>query len=586
MKKNKKESKRKLEKRNLILYIVLGISLSLFISFSLGEQASKNVEKITYNDFLDKVELEEVESISYKYGQDSMIVTMKDGTIFNSDNPRTETFKEEMLKEGIEVDTGGGNAANTSAAATTAALNIVLMFAIITFLVILFKSKRKKGAGIAQAIDKSLPKIKFNQIAGNEEAKKEMMVLVDYLKNGDKYEKMGVKAPSGVIMFGPPGTGKTLMAKAVAGEANVPFFYTSGSNFIEMFAGLGAQRVRKLFAEARSQAPCIIFVDEVDAIGGSRGTQGRISENDQTLNAFLEQMDGFSSNEGILVIAATNRIESLDPAFVRPGRFDKHIHIGLPDVKARKNILELYAKSKPFAENVNIESLSRITVGMAGADLESLINEAALVAVTENSEVITRNHVDTALYKITTKGSPKEINRKNELELNLIAYHEAGHALAAKMLTERKIHKVTIVPSTSGAGGATFSAPSDTTLMSKQELLNTVKMLYAGRAAEEILMKNSDKVTSGASADIQQATGLLKAYFSQYGMSEKFGMVLIENDKFYMDEVFELSKKLYSETLVFLQENKESLSAIAEELIDKETISEEEIDVLLKEKQI
>ena len=293
-------------------------------------------------------------------------------------------------------------------------------------------------------------------------------------------------------------------------------------------------------------------------------------------------MDGFSSNEGILVIAATNRIDSLDPAFVRPGRFDKHIHIGLPDVKARKQILDLYVKSKPLAENVDIESLARITVGMAGADLESLVNEAALIAVTENSSVITRSHIDTALYKITTKGSPKEINRKNEVELKLIAYHEAGHAIAAKLLTERKIHKVTIVPSTSGAGGATFSAPPDTTLMSKQELINTIKMLYAGRAAEEILMKSSDKITSGASSDIQQSTQLLKAYFAQYGMSEKFGMVLIEDDKFYMNEVFELSKKLYEETLSFLNNNKESLIAIAEALIENETLSADEVDNLIK----
>lgn len=582
MKKNKRYSKKKFKKKKIILSIILGLTLGLGLATTFGEPSSKNVEKITYNEFLDKVETKEVKSISFKYGQDPMIVEMKDGTVFKSDNPRTETFKEEMLKEGIEVNTGGGNGANTSAAATTAALNLVLMFAIITFLIFAFKSKIKRGAGIAQSIDKSLPETKFNQIAGNEEAKKEMMVLVDYLKNSGKYKKMGVKAPSGVIMFGPPGTGKTLMAKAIAGEAKVPFFYTSGSNFVEMFAGLGAQRVRKLFAEARLQAPCIIFVDEVDAIGGARGTQGRISENDQTLNAFLEQMDGFSSNEGILVIAATNRIDSLDPAFVRPGRFDKHIHIGLPDVKARKQILDLYVKSKPLAENVDIESLARITVGMAGADLESLVNEAALIAVTENSSVITRSHIDTALYKITTKGSPKEINRKNEVELKLIAYHEAGHAIVAKLLTERKIHKVTIVPSTSGAGGATFSAPPDTTLMSKQELINTIKMLYAGRAAEEILMKSSDKITSGASSDIQQSTQLLKAYFAQYGMSEKFGMVLIEDDKFYMNEVFELSKKLYEETLSFLNNNKESLIAIAEALIENETLSADEVDNLIK----
>lgn len=585
MKKDSKRKKRfkKASKKQRILSLIFGALLGLFLAISFGGDFPEEIEKITYNEFLEKVKKDEVESISFKYGEDPMKVIMKDGTVLNSDNPRTETFKEEMLKEGLKVNTGGGSSANTSAAATTAALNMVLIVAIISMLVwAIRKGKNSKGAGIAKTADESLPTIKFKDIAGNEEAKKEMMVLVDYLKDNSKYKKMEIKAPSGVIMFGPPGTGKTLMAKAIAGEANVPFFYTSGSSFVEMFAGLGAQRVRKLFEQAREQAPCIIFVDEVDAIGGARGTQGRISENDQTLNAFLEQMDGFSSNDQVLVIAATNRIDSLDPAFIRPGRFDKHIHIGLPDVKARKKILDLYVKSKPLAEDVDVESLARITVGMAGADLESLVNEAALIAVTENSSVITRSHVDTALYKITTKGSPKEINRKNEVELKLIAYHEAGHAIAAKLLTERKIHKVTIVPSTSGAGGATFSAPPDTTLMSKQELINTIKMLYAGRAAEEILMKSSDKITSGASSDIQQSTQLLKAYFAQYGMSEKFGMVFIEDDKFYMNEVFELSKKLYEETLSFLNNNKESLIAIAEALIENETLSADEVDNLMK----
>lgn len=577
-----RELKNKKKRPFLKFLIIILISMIVVLGVKTVEEMKSKPETITYNQFLDKVDKKEVKSVSFKNGEDKMSLTLKNGKTYISDNPRTEDFKEKLLEKDVAVTTGGNSKAADRAAASTAALNLVLMVVIITFLLIMFrKNLAGKKAGVATATDESTPTIKFEQIAGNEEAKEEMKILVDFLKDSTKYEDMGIRPPSGVLMFGPPGTGKTLMAKAIAGEADVPFFYTSGSDFIEMFAGLGAKRVRDMFKEAEKKSPCIIFIDEVDAIGGRRDKLGRSSENDQTLNALLEKMDGFGSDNKILIIAATNRIDSLDPAFIRPGRFDKHIHIGLPDVKARKKILELYVKDKKVAEDFNLDSLAKITVGMAGADIEALINEAAIIAVSSNETTITQEHIDKAFYKIAMKGSPKDINRENSLELKLIAYHEAGHAVISKFLTERQLHNVTIVPSTSSAGGVTFSTPGESSLLSKEELLNTIKMLYGGRAAEEILMGSSSKVTSGASSDIKQATSYLKSYFSELGMSEKYGMVHIEKEDLYIEDMVELSKSLYEETLTFLKENESKLSLLAEALIEKETISSAEVDKLL-----
>lgn len=576
----KENSGKKQKKGNSIYkFLIIAILVALIVSFLPFKEKTKG--HLSYNEVMELVDKKEVKSISFNIGSDEMTVVLKNGDKVSSDNPRTETFKEEMLKKDVKVTTGG-NLANNSAATTTAVLNIVIVILLLSVAIsFVRRGMSSKNAGIATTVDENKPKIKFKDIAGNDEVKEEMKTIVEFLKDSSKYKKMGIKPPSGALMTGPPGTGKTMMAKAIAGEAEVPFFYVSGSQFIEMFAGLGAKRVRDVFKKARQSAPCILFIDEVDAIGGNRNAVNRTSENDQTLNALLEEMDGFNSNDEVVVIAATNRLNSLDPAFIRPGRFDKHLYVGLPDVKARKKILELYSAKKPLSTEVNIDSLSKLTVGFAGADLEALINEAALVAVVDDSEIIEQRHIDKAYYKVVTKGSPREVNRENSKELETVAYHEAGHAVVSRLLTERELHKVTIVPSTTGAGGITFSTPSENMLMSKKELLNTIKMLYAGRAAEEIYTGSDELITSGASSDIEQATNYLKAYFADYGMSEKYGMVKIKDEETYMKDMSELSKKLYSETLSFLKENKHHLDALSLALIEKETISAEEVEELM-----
>lgn len=576
----KENSGKKQKKGNgLYRFLIIAVLVALVVSFLPFKEKTKG--HLSYNEVMELVDKKEVKSISFNIGADEMTVVLKNGDKVLSDNPRTETFKEEMLKKDVQVTTGG-NLANNSAAATTAVLNIVLVCLLLSVAIsFIRKGMSSKNAGIATTVDENKPKVKFKDIAGNDEVKEEMKTIVDFLKDSSKYKKMGIKPPSGALMTGPPGTGKTMMAKAIAGEAEVPFFYVSGSQFVEMFAGLGAKRVRDVFKKARQSSPCILFIDEVDAIGGNRNAVNRTSENDQTLNALLEEMDGFNSNDEVVVIAATNRLNSLDPAFIRPGRFDKHLYVGLPDVKARKKILELYSAKKPLSTEVNIDSLSKLTVGFAGADLEALINEAALIAVVDDSEIIEQRHIDKAYYKVVTKGNPREVNRENSKELETVAYHEAGHAVVSKLLTERELHKVTIVPSTTGAGGITFSTPSESMLMSKKELLNTIKMLYAGRAAEEIYTGSDELITSGASSDIEQATNYLKAYFADYGMSEKYGMVKIKDEETYMKDMFELSKKLYSETLSFLKENKHHLDALSFALIEKETISAEEVEELM-----
>lgn len=576
----KENSGKKQKKGNgLYRFLIIAVLVALVVSFLPFKEKTKG--HLSYNKVMELVDKKEVKSISFNIGSDEMTVVLKNGDKVLSDNPRSETFKEEMLKKDVKVTTGE-NLANNSAAATTALLNIVLVCLLLSVAIsFIRKGMSSKNAGIATTVDENKPKVKFKDIAGNDEVKEEMKTIVDFLKDSSKYKKMGIKPPSGALMTGPPGTGKTMMAKAIAGEAEVPFFYVSGSQFIEMFAGLGAKRVRDVFKKARQSSPCILFIDEVDAIGGNRNSANRTSENDQTLNALLEEMDGFNSNDEVVVIAATNRLNSLDPAFIRPGRFDKHLYVGLPDVKARKKILELYSAKKPLSTEVNIDSLSKLTVGFAGADLEALINEAALIAVVDDSEIIEQRHIDKAYYKVVTKGNPREVNRENSKELETVAYHEAGHAVVSKLLTERELHKVTIVPSTTGAGGITFSTPSESMLMSKKELLNTIKMLYAGRAAEEIYTGSDELITSGASSDIEQATNYLKAYFADYGMSEKYGMVKIKDEETYMKDMFELSKKLYSETLSFLKENKHHLDALSFALIEKETISAEEVEELM-----
>ncbi|HWQ77337.1 MAG TPA: AAA family ATPase [Anaerovoracaceae bacterium] len=426
-------------------------------------------------------------------------------------------------------------------------------------------------------------KITFNEVQGIDELKPDLFRLVDSLKSPAKYKRLGARPTKGLILYGPPGTGKTLIAKAISGEAEVPFFSASGSDFVEKYVGVGASRIRDLFSKARKASPCIVFIDELDAIGGNRGESNN-SERDQTINALLTELDGFAATEGILTICATNRLDILDPALTRPGRFDLKIAVNLPDKQARYQILKLHSAGKKLADEVKIDALAKKTNGFSGAELENLLNEAALIAATADQEWITNVDIEDAFFKIIMNGHKKK-REQNDEYARLVAYHESGHTLATKLLTNDGVPAVTIIQSTSGAGGVTFRAPEDVPLRSKKYLKNLVKVMYAGRAAEQILLNSDEDITTGASQDIKQATEILKQYIAIYGMGNQ-GMIdltQLTNQFNMIEEASGMANELYKETLDFLTLNRSKLDRIASALLEKETLDEAEIDDLISE---
>jgi cell division protease FtsH len=495
-----------------------------------------------------------------------------------------------MLKNDIKVvEKSGSNPIWASLFSTV--LSLLLWIGVISFL---FRGTFKSMTPFQNEAPKRIAtsNVKFADIAANNESKQDMINLVSFLKTPKKYIEAGATMPKGVIFYGPPGTGKTLMAKAIAGEAGVPFFSMSGSDFVEMYVGVGAKRVRELFKEAKKNAPCVVFIDEIDAVGGKRGYGNSNSEREQTINALLNEMDGFNGSEGILVIAATNRIEMLDDALVRPGRFDKHIAIELPDLKGRLEILQLHSKNKKFADDVNLEQLAKTTIGFAGSDLKTLLNEATIIAVDNGHDFITNEDIDKAFYQMVMKGHvKKDTENRKEDEVKLVAWHEAGHAVAAKLLTNNSVPKVTIIPSTSGAGGATFITPDKMGLHSKKDIVNDIKINYAGRIAEYLLLGDEEMITTGASSDIKQATKNIRAMIESYGMTDSFGLLNLKDfeyvdSKLIVEEAQKMSKTIYQETLDLLTKNKHLVQAVAEALIEKETIEEEELDQILQLNQI
>ena len=427
---------------------------------------------------------------------------------------------------------------------------------------------------------------KFSDIAGLKEVKKDMESLVDFLKYKEKYIEAGAKLPKGVILYGPPGTGKTLLAKAVAGEAGIPFLYMSGSDFIEMYVGVGAKRVRELFEKAKKQAPCIIFIDEIDTIGGKRGGENN-SEDRKTINELLTQMDGFKETENILVIAATNRLEDLDSALVRPGRFTNKFCVPLPQTaKERLEVIQIYTKNKKFAEDVDFNNLAKETIGFSPAKIEALLNEAAIISVQKRKDYIDKEILDEAMFKILLSGHIKDNqNDRDKNELEVVAWHEAGHALIGK-LNGKEIPKVTILSSTSGAGGVTFTTPSKTGLLSVKDLKNEVKELYGGRCAEGIFYQDENKVTTGASNDIDRATDIIKEIVMTYGMTDSFGLLNLSklgvDNKIIIEKEIELSKQLQEETNELLKKNYSKLEKIALLLLENETIYESDLDKIMK----
>ena len=449
-------------------------------------------------------------------------------------------------------------------------------------------------------------KVRFSDVAGAEEEKEELQEVVEFLKTPKKFSDLGARIPRGVLLVGPPGTGKTLFAKAVAGEAGVPFFAVSGSDFVEMFVGVGASRVRDLFDMAKKNQPCIIFIDEIDAVGRHRGAGlgGGHDEREQTLNQILVQMDGFETNEGIIVMAATNRADILDPALLRPGRFDRQIHVNLPDVKGREQILKVHARNKPIAPDVNFRTVARMTVGFSGADLANLLNEAAILAARGNKKLIGNVELYEAIDKVLM-GLKKKSHVVTEADKRICAYHESGHAVLAGLCKHcDPVHEVTIIPRGSGAGGFTMTRPDeDGEFMSYNQMVDRICMSLGGRVAEEIVLKD---VTQGASADLQSVSSLARRMVTQFGMSEKLGLVAYENNQpVFMgmdyelgggsrnsysqktaaeidDEVRRIVSEQHERAIRLLTENRSILDNMSRVLVERETIYTEEVEMLMK----
>lgn len=538
----------------------------------------KNPAKVTYNEFLSMLEEGKVEKVSINFSAAKFEFADKDGTTYETDNPKIENFKEMLLKKDIEVNEIGTSIFRSL---LSVFLNIVIYFVLFFILV----KKVTPQTNTAEIVT-TVPKIKFDDIAGHKELKNDLEFVVKYLKDPEKYKRLGARIPKGIILYGPPGTGKTLTAKAIAGTAGVPFFSMSGSDFVEMYVGLGAKRVRELYKKAKQSAPCIVFIDEIDAIGGRRDAADTHSENRQTINALLSELDGFNGAEGVLTICATNKLEMLDPALIRPGRFDKQLAVPLPEKEDRLELLKIHSKGKVFSPEIRWKDIAAMTIGFSGAAIEAMLNEAAFIAANNDEPEITYEDIDRAFYKMLMKGDKKDNKTRDKKELEIVAWHEAGHALLTKLLTKDSVPKVTIVASTSGAGGVTIRTPQDKNLYSKKYLKSLIKVMYAGRIAEQLLLKDDNEVTTGAENDIKQATELIKDYVTSYGMDEDIGPINLSTLKIFDDKVLvskmtELSKCLYEEAKELLIKNCDKLKKIADELLEKETITESELNELI-----
>ncbi len=445
-------------------------------------------------------------------------------------------------------------------------------------------------------------KVRFNDVAGAEEEKQELQEIVDFLKHPKKYTEIGARIPRGVLLVGPPGTGKTLFAKAVAGEANVPFFSISGSDFVEMFVGVGASRVRDLFDQAQKNMPCIIFIDEIDAVGRQRGAGlgGGNDEREQTLNQLLVQMDGFEANSSIIVMAATNRVDILDPALMRPGRFDRQIYVNVPDVKGREEIFKVHSRNKPLSSDINFKSLARLTAGFTGADIENILNESAILAARANRKLITMKDISEAVNKVMA-GPAKKSRLVTETDKRITAYHESGHAIVAKLMKHcDNVHEVSIIPRGMAAGYTITLPENDDNHMTKGKLLDNIAMMLGGRAAEEIVIHD---ISTGASNDIQRATQLARRMVTEWGMSDAIGnMYLGSSEEVFLgrdyqthtmyseevaakidEEVKSIIDEQYQVALKILRDNRHIMDAMVKALYEKETIYEDEIDALFGE---
>lgn len=583
MKKEKPEKdnlKKKLRK-NRIASTIMAIFIVICIIIGCSPTTRNAIrnstpKEIKYEKFLKMTEDNKVKRIIWSDNKDTFTFYDTKNKIYSSENPKYDDFKKDMLEKGIDVKETG-----SIGKYETPIMIIIQLLMYGVFFGIMVKTMGL-GSGIFGKKEKEREsKIRFSDVAGLDEVKEDLMTVVDFLKNPEQYKEAGAEIPKGVLLYGPPGTGKTLLAKAVAGEAGVKFKAVSGSDFDEKYVGVGASKMRKLFDEAKDNAPCIIFIDEIDSMGGRRHSK-QSNYDRQTLNTLLSEMDGFDGSGGVVVIAATNRIEDLDPALTRPGRFDNHFAVNLPaTAKERKIIVDLYAKNKKFSDDVNMENFAKETMGSSPATIKTVLNEAAIIAARKNEGIITREILDEAWMKQLMEGHLKKNGEKDNVEL--VAWHEAGHALAGLMMGQ-DLTKVSIIPSTSGAGGATFITPKKLGLFTVDELREQVIMLYSGRNAEQILSEQNgikNGVTTGASNDIEKATDIIKKMITEYGMNEEFGLLNLEGldvkPEIITKEAVKLAQELKEVSYSLLASNIEKLKMIAEKLIEKETLTGEEV---------
>ena len=589
--------------KNVALYLlIIFVAISAIDYFS--QQQQPKIQEMNYTDFMAQVDSGEVAKVVLT--ENVVKGTLTDGTEFKSVMPGFP-YQEENLVDKLQAKNVTVKAENPPeppwwSTLFSSLLPIILLAALWFY----FMNQTQGGGGKVMSFGRSRAKmsggdkvkVHFSDVAGADEAKQELQEVVEFLKQPKKFNELGAKIPKGVLLFGPPGTGKTLLAKAVAGEAGVPFFSISGSDLVEMFVGVGASRVRDLFDQAKKHAPCIVFIDEIDAVGRQRGAGlgGGHDEREQTLNQMLVEMDGFAANEGIIIIAATNRPDILDPALLRPGRFDRQIVVDKPDVKGRLAILKVHIKGKPIAKDVDLDVLARRTPGFTGADLSNLVNEAALLAARRNKKSIFMSELEDSIERVIA-GPERKSKVMSDKEKRLTAYHEGGHTLVGMLLPNADpVHKVTIIPR-GRAGGYTLMLPKeDRSYATRGELLDKLKTLMAGRVAEEVVLK---EISTGAQNDIQRATQMARSMIMEYGMSKHLGPIAfgessdhqvflgrdLNNQRNYSEEiasdidreVYKLITSAYEECRIILSDNIEKLHAIAAALIEKETLEADEL---------
>ena len=614
---NQNRNNKNKNNRQTKMAIVICLVCALFVIIW-GRMISKSIDssinkEITYDEFVKMLENEEVESVEVDSNTQKLIIVPKEQNytryqetrytgILEDGNALQQRLEEAGVKYTRKIDTG-----KTELIATI--LDFVIMFGgIFIFMFLMFRLVSKSSGGL-MSVGRSNAKVyveketgvTFKDVAGQEEAKESLTELVDFLHDPGKYTSIGAKLPKGALLVGPPGTGKTLLAKAVAGEAKVPFFSLSGSDFVEMYVGVGASRVRDLFKQAQSMAPCIIFIDEVDAIGKSRDSRygGGNDEREQTLNQLLSEMDGFDTSKGIVILAATNRPEVLDKALLRPGRFDRRIIVDRPDLKGRVEVLKVHSKNVNMGDDVDLEAIALATSGAVGSDLANMINEAAILAVKKGRNFVTQADLFESV-EVVIAGKEKKDRILSKEEKNIVAFHETGHALVSALQKNAEpVQKITIVPRTKGSLGYVLQAPEEEKyLMKKEELIARITTFCAGRAAEEIVFGS---VTTGAANDIEQATGIARSMVTRYGMSEKFGLVMLESiENQYLDgravsqcsdetgteidkEVREIINSCYEKAKQMINENRDILDRIAGVLIERESITGKEFMAIYNE---